>query len=184
MGVSAYHVSLRKNGKRIRLSGGAQAVGKGTMKSKHLRKAGLALAGLLALAGIGKAQEKAQAVTQPVNPLNSYDATRENVLQGTVVVYTNSSTTPPLGAHVTVQTASGVVDVHIGNGKLLAANHMTLQAGDAVRITGETLAFGNSTIYAARLIQKGAQTISVRTTHGAPMMSLAPRGSVEQGGVR
>jgi hypothetical protein len=153
------------------------------MKSKQLRKAGIALAGLLALTASGVAQEKAQALPQGSNPYNSYDAARENVLQGTVVAYTTSSATPPLGAHVTLQTSSGVMDVHIGNGKLLAANHMTLQQGDAVRITGETVAFGDSTIFAAHLIQKGSQTVAVRSMHGSPLIRLS-QGAVQQGGVR
>jgi hypothetical protein len=155
------------------------------MKFKHLRMSGIALAGLLALGANGFAQEKTQAAPQGVNSAyNTYDVARENVLQGTVVAYTTSSTTPPIGAHVTLRTSSGVVDVHIGNSKLLDANKMTLQPGEAVKITGETVAFGDSTIFAARVIQKGSQSVTLRSTHGAPLIALASKSAVQQGGVR
>ena len=153
------------------------------MKSKHTGKAGIALAGMLALTAIGVAQEKPQAAPQGVSAYVRYDVARESVLQGTVVAYTNSSTTPPLGAHVTLQTSSGVVEVHIGNGKLLDANHLTLQPGEALRITGENMAFGPSTIFAARIIQKGSQTVTVRSPHGLPLVAITKENG-QMGGVR
>jgi hypothetical protein len=160
-------------------------MGKGIMKFKYLRMSGVGFAGLLALGANGFAQEKAQAAPQRVSSAyNTYDVARESVLQGTVVAYTTSSTAPPIGAHVTLRTSSGVVDVHIGNAKLLDANKMTLQPGEAIKITGETVAFGDSTVFAARVIQKGSQTVAVRSTHGAPLIVLASKGAVQQGGVR
>jgi hypothetical protein len=58
------------------------------------------------------------------------------------------------------------VDVHLGNAKVLQANHLELNPGDHVRIIGEELAFGNVTIFAARIVQKGAQSVAVRNTKG------------------
>jgi hypothetical protein len=153
------------------------------MDSKHLRKIGITFAGLLVLTASGLAQTTAQSASQRVGASDFYDVARENVVQGTVVAYTTSSASPPLGAHVRVQTSSGFVDVHIGNGKLLDANHLVLQPGDAVRITGENVAFADSTIFAARLIQKGTQTVAVRSIHGSPLVSLS-RNAAQQGGVR
>lgn len=98
--------------------------------------------------------------------LQSYDASREVSLVGTVVKYDPISTTPPIGAHVLVQTPSGQVDVHLGNGKLLDAANLALNAGDNVRIVGEPLALGNGTFFAARIVQKGTQAVAVRSARG------------------
>jgi hypothetical protein len=98
--------------------------------------------------------------------LQSYNAGREAQLVGTVVKYDSASSVPPMGAHVLVQTASGQVDVHLGNAKVLAANHLALNAGDSIRIVGEPLALGDGTYFAARIVQKGTQAVAVRNTKG------------------
>jgi hypothetical protein len=71
-----------------------------------------------------------------------------------------------MGAHLLLQTSSGQVDVHLGNAKVLQAHHLELNPGDNVRIIGEELAFGDGTIFAARIVQKGAQALAVRNTKG------------------
>jgi hypothetical protein len=113
----------------------------------------------------------------------AYDMSRETVLQGTVVAYTASSTVAPLGAHVTVQSGASVIDVHLGNAKLLDANHLTLSAGDAVRIVGENLTYGQGTQFVARLLQKGNQVLQVRSTRGFPLVpATAKFGQRTEGG--
>jgi len=57
--------------------------------------------------------------------------------------------------------------VHLGNARVLKANHLELNPGDNVRIIGEELAFGDASIFAARIVQKGVQAVAVRNTHGA-----------------
>ena len=109
----------------------------------------------------------AQQAKQPdVRQLQSYDLSREGSLLGTVVKYETASTVPPLGAHVLIQTASGQLDVHLGNPRVLQANHFELKPGDSVRIVGEDLAVGDGTIFAARIIQKGTQAVAVRNARG------------------
>ncbi len=110
-----------------------------------------------------------QAMPSDKQLLQSYDVNREISLIGTVVKYETASAIPPIGAHVTVQTASGQVDVHLGNAKVLAGNHLALNAGDSVRIVGEPMALGESTYFAARIVQKGTQAIAVRNTKGFPL---------------
>src|SRR5260370_30543892 len=81
-----------------------------------------------------------QAMPSDTRLLQSYDVNREISLIGTVVNRYTASTIPPLGAHVTVQTASGQVDVHLGNARVLLASHFQLNPGDNVRIVGEPMA--------------------------------------------
>jgi len=121
------------------------------------------LAASLALASSASAQ---QAKTSDLASLQAYSAAREGSLVGTVVRYDPASSTAPVGAHVLIQTASGQVDVHLGNAKLLEANHLQLNVGDSVRVVGEPLALGDTTFFAARILQKGTQAVALRSSRG------------------
>ena len=107
---------------------------------------------------------------------------RETALEGKVLQYTPASSVAPLGAHVTVQTASGAVDVHVGNAKRLAANHLSLSSGDSVRIVGENVTYGASTQFLARVVQKGNQILEVRSTRGFPLSPIGKVGPRTEGG--
>ena len=134
------------------------------MKSKiRLRLLLFMLASSLALCFSASAQ---QATPSDAQLLRAYNAGREVSLVGTVVKYETSSAVPPMGAHVTLQTASGQVDVHLGNAKVLESSHLTLNTGDNVRIVGEPMAFGEGTYFAARIVQKGTQAVAVRNAKG------------------
>jgi len=114
-----------------------------------------------------------QAMRSDTQLLQTYDANREVSLVGTVVKYENASAVPPMGAHVTVQTGSGQVDVHLGNARVLQASHLELNAGDNVRIVGEPMALGGGTYFAARIVQKGTQAVAVRNTKGFPLTTAS-----------
>ena len=116
------------------------------------------------------AQEKTQQAIAAKAAPNAYQMARETVLTGKVVEYTATSTSAPMGARISLQTSSGTISVHAGNAKYLAANHLSLQAGDTVSITGENVAFGNGTVFVARVIQKGTQTLAVRSKTGMPLL--------------
>lgn len=134
----------------------------GAMKSKT-RSLLFLFAGSLALCLSATAQ---QAMPSDAQLLRTYNVSREISLVGTIVKYETSSVVPPMGAHATIQTASGQVDVHLGNAKVLEANHLTLNSGDNVRIIGEPMALGEGTYFAARIVQKGTQAIAVRNPKG------------------
>ena len=140
--------------------------------------------GSLALSLSASAQH---AMPSDAQLLRTYSAARETSLVGTVVKYETSSAVPPMGAHVTLQTASGQVDVHLGNAKVLDSNHLTLNAGDNVRIVGEPMAFGEGTYFAARIVQKGTQAVAVRNAKGFPLTlasTLTPQQREALRGVR
>jgi hypothetical protein len=132
------------------------------------------------------AQQKANVVTDTQSRLASYDVSREVTLVGTVQVYMPVAQTPPLGAHVTLLTSSGVVDVHLGDARLLAANHFSIQSGDTLRVIGEYVAYGKGTQFDARIVQNGTHALAVRSVRGIPLSYMAPRNSAQaksQGGV-
>src|SRR5258705_13697469 len=112
------------------------------------------------------AQQNTQSTAQQ---MRAYEVSREFSMQGTVVSFTENSSTAPLGPHVVIQTASGQVDVHLGDSKLLKANHLTLAAGDNVRVVGENVTHGTSSQFFARIIQKGSQTLMLRSARGFPL---------------
>jgi hypothetical protein len=124
------------------------------------------LAGVFLLSAIASAQQKAQTVAQRNL---SYDMSREVSLQGSVISYSETSSTAPFGPHVTLQTSSGVMDVHLGNARLLESNHLTLTAGDTVRVIGENVPLASGTQFLARVIQKGNQVLALRSPQGFPL---------------
>jgi hypothetical protein len=142
------------------------------------------LSGALILSAGANGQQKAS-TTAPSS--RAYELSREVSLQGTVVEYRAASSTPPLGAHVSLQTASGIVDVHLGNPQLLTANHFSLAPGDTVRIIGENLNGAQGNQFVARILQKGTQAIAVRSLEGIPLKpghASGAQAQKQQGGVR
>ena len=130
---------------------------------------GIALVGsALLLSTMASAQQK----SIPQRNL-SYDVSREVALQGSVISYSETSSVAPFGPHVTLQTSSGVVDVHLGNARVLESNHFTLAAGDSVRVVGENVPVGTGTQFLARIVQKGNQTVALRSAQGFPLRPAA-----------
>jgi hypothetical protein len=127
---------------------------------------------MTASAGGQQTQQKLQASAPDTR---AYDMARETVLDGTVSEYIASSTVPPLGAHVILQTSSGSVDVHVGSDKFLQTNKLTFSRGDTIRIVGAQVAYGDGSIFVARTIQKGAQTLAIRSVRGFPLSSGAAK---------
>jgi hypothetical protein len=109
-----------------------------------------------------------------------YSAARESNLQGTVVKYSANSTTPPAGAQVELQTASGLINVHLGNARLLTASHLSLETGDTVTVVGENLLVPSGTVFAARVIQKGSLAVTLRSKSGVPLVMSPRNANVQQ----
>jgi hypothetical protein len=126
----------------------------------------------LVLATSAGAQQKSPNVAQGNL---GYDVSREVSVQGSVVSYSETSSVAPFGPHVSLKTSSSVLDVHLGNARLLELNHVSLAAGDQIRIVGENVAYGTGTQFLARIIQKGNQAVALRTPRGFP---LAPVGKL------
>jgi hypothetical protein len=155
------------------------------MKPKtRTRIAPITLLSALALCFSAAAQ---QSGPSNAHRLQSYDLSREVFLVGSVAKFDPASAIPPMGAHVLLQTSSGQVDVHVGNAQLLKANHFELNPGDSVRIVGEPLTLGDTTYFAARIVQKGAQAVAVRNSKGflsTPASAMSQAQIEALGGVR
>jgi hypothetical protein len=115
------------------------------------------------------------AQTGPQADSSQYQVGREVTLVGTVSSVVENSKTGPLGTHVMVQTASGLVDVHVGSAKYLEMNKLNLKSGDSVRILGENFTVGADTVFYARIVQDGTVAIAVRSTKGMPLWKNGTR---------
>jgi hypothetical protein len=154
------------------------------VRTKKIRSGILALGIVLGFTSLSHAQQTSQ---PDVQQLRSYNLSREVFLLGTVAKFESASSTLPMGAHVVLQTSSGQVDVHLGNAKVLQASHLELNPGDSVRIVGEPMALGDTTYFAARIVQKGAQAVAVRNTKGfltTPASLMTPAQKEALRGVR
>jgi|GEM_PF-3222348 RNase P/RNase MRP subunit p29 len=126
----------------------------------------------VAASGVACAQK---APSAPAADLSQYDARREANVVGTVVDFTANSVSAPFGARITLRTHAGLLEVHLGDPRFLAANHFSIQAGDTVRIVGETLARPNFEIFVARIVERGTQALAIRTARGSLIPYVAPR---------
>jgi hypothetical protein len=126
----------------------------------------------LLFTGSSWAQERpakafAVARTAAVTPrAMAYRAARETVVQGTVIQYVETAEAPPIGAHAKVQTAVGIVDVHLGPGSYLRGKNFSLSAGDAVRIVGVQAAGKGANVFLARTVERGSDTLVLRSPRG------------------
>jgi hypothetical protein len=126
---------------------------------------GFALASFTLAAVAGSGLAMAQGTPQRKNV--SYDVSRETAITGMILKFDAASGVPPIGAHATIQAGAGAVEVHLGGAQFLKLNHFTLAEGDSVRIIGEEISVGKETVFAARVIQKGGQSLAVRNAKGA-----------------
>ena len=130
---------------------------------------------LLVLSNVVWAQQLADRPRQPAMRTLAYDATQETVVEGTVLSYTAESATPPIGAHLVLQTASGAIDVHLGAARFLQANNFSLATGDSVKVVGVKSDTRQGAVFLVRVIQKGGQSLVLRTANGAPLFVARTR---------
>ncbi len=115
-----------------------------------------------------------------------YNLSREVTIVGKVVSFGAYPTVSTLGPHAKLQTASGLIDVHLEDARLLAANHLTIESGDTLRIVGEEVRLAGKQ-FSARIVQKGTQAVLVRSAGGFPLSPVTQRNfekSQTQGGMR
>jgi hypothetical protein len=104
-----------------------------------------------------------------------YDLSKDVSLQGTVLTFTENSQTPPIGAHVLLQTAAGNMDVHLGDARFLRLAKLNITQGASIRFVGQMSTVGKNPVFLARLVQIGAQVVAVRSDHGLPLGSAGLR---------
>jgi hypothetical protein len=106
-----------------------------------------------------------------------YDLNKEIKIQGTIEKIETVTQTGPLGTHLLVLTAEGVVDVHLGASMAVSAKNLGLSTGESIDVTGMMTAIGGNSVLLARLLTTPDHVYVLRNERGAPVRSLMPRGS-------
>lgn len=129
---------------------------------------------LLLSSAPARAQQVAERPRENAMRSIAYNAAQETVVEGTVLNYTPEAS-PPIGAHLLLQTTSGTLDLHLGPASYLQANRFSLTKGDAVRVVGVNSAMRQGGVFLVRVIQKGEQSLTLRTSKGAPLSFAGAR---------
>jgi hypothetical protein len=105
-----------------------------------------------------------------------YDVTKEVKVQGTIQKIDDFGASGPIGTHIMVQTAQGVVDAHLGFGAASKPEYLGIAEGQSVTLTGMMQTFGDTNVLMARILTTSNHIFVLRNEHGIPVRAL-PRGS-------
>jgi hypothetical protein len=145
------------------------------MTSNAVRKiilsCGLAMI-LLPLSANAQSAAPSPVMTSPV-----YDVNKEIKIDGTIDKIETNSSGGPIGTHLLVISAQGVVDVHLGASMAVTAKNLGLSVGESIHVTGMMANVGGNSVLLARILTTSNHIYMLRNEHGAPIRSLMPRGA-------
>jgi hypothetical protein len=114
-------------------------------------------------------------------PAPAYDLTKEINIQGTILKIEAVSGSRILGTHLQLQSAQGIVDVHLGPGALAGTGSLGLAPGQSVSITGMMAEHGGSPVLLARVLTTSNRIFILRNERGIPSRAMMPRGNSSSG---
>jgi hypothetical protein len=106
-----------------------------------------------------------------------YDLAKEINLQGKIQKIEMVSGTGVLGTHLQLQSAQGIVDVHLGTGAVASSKTLGLVTGQSVSITGMMADIGGAPVFLARVLTTSNHIFILRNELGLPARAIVPRGS-------
>ena len=106
----------------------------------------------------------------------AYNLSKEVKIQGTIQKIDVASPTGPMGTHVLIQTAQGVVDAHLGYGPAAKPAYLGITEGLNITVVGMMENFEGSEILITRLLQTPTRIFILRNEHGIPIRAV-PRGA-------
>jgi len=121
------------------------------------------------------------AVASSSEPEPAYDLTKEINIQGTILKIEAVSGPRILGTHLQLQSAQGIVDVHLGPGALAGTGSLGLAPGQSVSITGMMAEHGGSPVLLARVLTTPNRIFILRNERGIPSRAMMPRGNSSSG---
>jgi hypothetical protein len=107
----------------------------------------------------------------------AYDLNKEIKIDGTIDKIESNSNGGPIGTHLVVISAQGVVDVHLGASAAVTAKNLGLTVGESIHVTGMMASIGGNPVLLARILTTSDHIYMLRNEHGAPIRSLMPRGA-------
>ena len=102
----------------------------------------------------------------------NYDPATETTFKGTVeqVKEVDHSGYRGKGLHVTLKTAEGTFDVHLGPASFVT-KEITVAAGDQLEVVGSKVKSDGTESIIARSVKKGDKTATLRNSKGIPLWS-------------
>ncbi len=107
----------------------------------------------------------------------TYDLSKEIKIDGTIDKIETNSSGGPIGTHLLVISAQGVVDVHLGASAAVTAKNLGLTVGESIHVTGMMASLSGNSVLLARILTTSNHIYMLRNEHGAPIRSLMPRGA-------
>ena len=90
----------------------------------------------------------------------------------------SAGTNLPIGTHILIQTAQGIVDAHLGNGRAASPNYLDLWTGESVTVLGMIERAGGKDMVLARILSTPNHIFILRNQHGIPVRGTARTSSV------
>lgn len=107
--------------------------------------------------------------------MTAYDLSKEIVVQGNIQKIDPAGNHAPMGAHLLVETSTGVVDAHLGALNAASLKLLGLYNGEAVSLTGIMQTENGNSILLVRILNAAGHDFTLRSKNGFPLKSLAPR---------
>jgi hypothetical protein len=125
-----------------------------------------------------QAAARASSVSQTTEWIPAYDLAKEIQVQGTIEGIEAAGRNLPIGTHILIQTAQGVVDAHLGNGRVASPSYLGLSTGASVTVLGMIESAGGNDILLARILTTPDHIFILRNQHGIPVRGTARTSSV------
>jgi hypothetical protein len=103
-----------------------------------------------------------------------YDSSTVETITGEVVSVDNQ--TSPMGGmsygvHLSVETANGIIPVHLGPAWYLDRQDIQIEAGDQIEVTGSRVTLTEGSVIIAAEVHKGDNVLTLRDQNGFPVWS-------------
>ena len=100
---------------------------------------------------------------------------KEVVVQGNIQKIDTTGDRVPMGAHLLVETSTGVVDAHLGTLNAASLKLLGLYNGEAVSLTGITESENGNSVMLVRILNVAGHDFTLRNKNGLPLRTLVPR---------
>jgi hypothetical protein len=104
-----------------------------------------------------------------------YNLNKEIKIDGTIDKVETNSSGGPIGTHLLVISAQGIVDVHLGSSMAVTAKNLGLSVGERIHVTGMMANLNGNSVLLARILTTSNHIYMLRNEHGVPIRSLMPR---------
>jgi hypothetical protein len=100
-----------------------------------------------------------------------YDKSTETTITGVVSDVRTVAGPGQSGLHLTLDTANGPVDVHLGPAAWMTRQQFQVAKGDSLEILGSKVTVDGQPAFIARTVTRGDQTMVLRNENGIPRWS-------------